>query len=499
MKAPLPLITIATLLPPLSAAAIPVPSGQAGSPPGYINTSFGWLPYPMPDSETANLRPAMPPEQQMGRRYAGVPTSPEIVRQTRRQEERPPLRGWTLLPATPPHFMPYLDSIFVPGNTCIEPSRLIRQDALSATAQQIKSRLSRIGFQYSLTMSAEYAGIAPPPHGHRRDFVSSNNVLNATWFLLRKNDNSQGLFLSLEADWGPGINFNERRSSVQDSLGTLSNPQGCLRGGNGVYIPNLALGYSAFHGKWVGMAGTLDTSDFLDQNAYSASWSGNLMNESFNLNPCLPLESANWGYLTAWQPHPNFYAMYATTGCNGQVNHNPFPSISSKAWVHISEFGYINDDFLGLGPGTYRFQYTITRYQGETGSGAAINIQQQLGRESRLGLFSRCGIMDEDAATVSTVRAAATAGLVLQAPFRKHGWGSAANNDQIALGFLWERAARSESPCVHRNEYGLELSAVVQITPTFFLQPDVQYILNPVQQTDKKEAFVFQLQGVFKF
>lgn len=465
----------------------------------FINTAFGWLPHPMHKTETGSLQPAMEPGEQMSRRYAGVPTSAEVLRQTRRGDETAPLCGWTLLPAKPQHFMPYLDSIFVPGNTCIEPCRFIGQDGVSAAAQKIKAGLSRIGLQYDLTLSAEYAGIAPRTRGRRNEFVSSNNSVTGTWFLLKKSDGSQGLFLTFEADWGPGINFNERKSSVQGSLGSLSNPQGCLRGGNGVYIPNLALGYSLFKGKWLGMAGTLDTSNYLDQNAYSASWNGNLMNESFNLNPCLPLESANWGYLTAWQPHKNFYAMYATTGCNGKTNHNPFPYISRDAWVHISEFGYICEDFFGLGAGTYRFQYTITRYKGETGSGAALNIQQQLGRESRLGFFTRCGFMDEDAATVSTVRATATAGLVLQAPFRSHGWGSAANNDQIAFGFLWERAAESEKPFVHHDEYGLELTAVVQLTPTFYLQPDVQYIFNPVQQTDRSGAFVFQLQGVFKF
>ena len=245
------------------------------------------------------------------------------------------------------------------------------------------------------------------------------------------------------------------------------------------------------------MIGTIDTSSYLDQNIYSADWNGNLMNEAFNFNPCLPLQWANWGYLTAWQPTHNFYAMYTTTGCNGRVNHNPFPFISSNAWVHLAEVGFITDDFYGLGEGTYRFQYTLTRYKGKTGCGAAVNIQQQLGQSSRLGFFTRCGVMDTDAATVSNVRAAATAGLVLQAPFRSEGWGSRANNDQIALGFLWERAA--EAHYRHKDEYGLELSAVVQLTPTFFLQPDVQYIFNPIQQKDRSGEFIFQLQGVFRF
>ncbi|MBR3696040.1 MAG: carbohydrate porin, partial [Akkermansia sp.] len=112
---------------------------------------------------------------------------------------------------------------------------------------------------------------------------------------------------------------------------------------------------------------------------------------------------------------------------------------------------------------------------------------------------ARCGVMDTDAAALSNVKAAATAGLVLQAPFRDSGWGSLANRDQLAVGFLWARAADSVSPLVHKNEYGVELSAVIQITPTFFVQPDVQYIFHPAGQTDRSGELVFQIQGVFKF
>ncbi len=64
---------------------------------------------------------------------------------------------------------------------------------------------------------------------------------------------------------------------------------------------------------------------------------------------------------------------------------------------------------------------------------------------------------------------------------------------------MWERAARSEKPYANKDEYGLELSAVVQVTPTFFLQPDVQCLLDPIHKTDENCEMVFQLQGVFRF
>ncbi len=240
-------------------------------------------------------------------------------------------------------------------------------------------------------------------------------------------------------------------------------------------------------------------SNFLDQNAYSGSWAGNLTNESFNYNPALPMQWANWGYLTAIQPSRNWYLLYASSGYNTKVNQNPFPDISSDAWVHVAEIGFIREDAFGLGPGTYRLLANITQQDSRVGIGAAFNIQQQLGHKSRVGFFARGGLNDADSASLTGVKAAATAGLVLQAPFSNSGWGSATNNDQVALGFLWERAASSERPYVHRDEVGLELSAVVQLAPTFYLQPDVQYIMNPVHATDEDQAFVFQLQGVFRF
>ncbi|MBQ1960982.1 MAG: carbohydrate porin [Akkermansia sp.] len=473
------------------------------TPAKYLDTAMGWNPYEMNSGQLPrSLSRSMAAHTQMARRHAGVPTHEKLLVQQREHAARNmglQLGSWLLFPQTPQHFMPYLDSVFVPGNTCAEPCQIIGEDAISSGAQQVKKMLSRVGLQYDMTLSYNYTKLASYSGHQRSDFSAFNNSVSGTWFLAKDSDNSQGIFLVFEADWGHGINFNERRSSAQQSLGSLSNPQGSLRGGNGVFLPQLALGYSGFDGTFVAMAGVLDTSNYLDQNAYSASWSGNLTNGAFNLNPCLPLEWANWGYLTAWQPNPHFYTMYATTGCNGEINHSPFQYISSNAWVHVGEVGFITEDFFGFGPGTYRFQYTLTRNKGETGSGVAINFQQQLGAESRLGFFTRCGFMDPDAAAVNNVSACATAGLVLQAPFRSQGWGSRSNNDQVALGFFWERAAATNKPYEHKNEYGLELSAVVQLTPTFFLQPDLQYIFDPIHSDDGSGAFVFQLQGVFKF
>lgn len=458
----------------------------------------------MPESTVpTSLRQGMKPEQQQARRHGGVPTSAPLLEQSRRHAAATDgslTRGhWQFFSASAPRFMPYLDSVFVPGNTCAEPCTFVQNDPISTGAQRVKKILSDYGLQYNAVASYNFARIAPSIHGQRNNFSAFNFQAAGKWFLAKTRDNAHSFFLSFEADWGVGVNFNQRRGGVQRSLGSLSQPQSSLRGGNGVFLPELALGFSAFEGQWVGMVGTLDVSNYLDQNAYAASWHGNLTNSAFGSNPCLPLEWGNWGYMTAWQPSENFYAMYATSGCNGGINQNPFRHISRDYWVHVGEIGFVFDDVLGMGPGTYRLQYSITRNDGATGDGIACNIQQQLGYNSRLGFFTRCGYLDSDAAAVTGVRAAATAGLVLQAPFSSSGWGSRQNNDQVGFGFLWQRAGGTEKPYAHKDEYGLELTAVVQLTPTFYLQPDIQYIFNPVHAESCDHAVVFQLQGVFAF
>lgn len=490
--------SIGALLITAAAAAAQEPLSQ------YLDTAFGWLPGMMPEQTVpASLRQGMPPEHQQSRRYGGVPTSVSLLEQSNRRAaaagDSLTWGNWQLFPSSAPRFMPYLDSVFVPGNTCAEPCTFVQCDPISTGAQRVKKILSDYGLQYNAVASYNYARIAPSIRGKRNNFSAFNFQAAGKWFLARTRNNAHSIFLSFEADLGLGVNFNQRRGGVQSSLGSLSQPQSSLRGGNGVFLPELALGFSAFDGQWVGMVGTLDVSNYLDQNAYAGSWHGNLTNSAFGSNPCLPLEWGNWGYMTAWQPSENFYAMYATTGSNGGINRNPFRYISRDYWVHVGEIGFISDDVWGMGPGTYRLQYTITRHDGATGDGVACNIQQQLGHNSRLGFFTRCGYLDSDASAVTGVRAAATAGLVLQAPFTSSGWGSQQNNDQVGFGFLWQRAGGTEKPYAHKDEYGLELTAVVQLTPTFYLQPDIQYIFNPVHAESRDHAVVLQLQGVFAF
>lgn len=421
------------------------------------------------------------------------------IAQTNPGQEAQQGSQWELLPSKPQNLMPYLEGVFILGNQCKQGGAMFEGDAISESAQKVKTAVSEIGVNYDLTLNFNYANINSSASGNRTDFAGFNASFLASWTLARDTSGDQGVFLTLNVDYGKGFNFNQNKSDVTTSIGSISLPQSSNRGGNGAYIPHLVLGYSGFEGKFVVTAGVLDLSAIFDLNSYSGNWCGNLMNESFNFSPVLPLSSSGLGYVVAWQPNESFYMMNSSTATNALPNHNPFDSLSSDHWTNITELGFIFEDSLGLGAGTYRLQYAHTEFEGGSGSSVGINVEQQLGQDSPVGFFTRWGISDQQAASYTGTQQAVTAGFVLQAPFSSKGWGSNSNNEQVALGFLWQKAADSQKPSSHSSEYGIELSAVIQITPTFFLQPDIQFIKNPIHSGDRDSECIMQIQGVFCF
>ena len=58
------------------------------------------------------------------------------------------------------------------------------------------------------------------------------------------------------------------------------------------------------------------------------------------------------------------------------------------------------------------------------------------------------------------------------------------------------RSSEAPYPTVaHQNEYGLEISYVLQLTETMTLQPDIQVIFDPADntQSDAVAMFTFQV------
>jgi porin len=256
------------------------------------------------------------------------------------------------------------------------------------------------------------------------------------------------------------------------------------------------LAWVGANGKLLLMAGQLDTTNYMDHNAYANAHYNNLTNSVFSNNPMLPLTDNTLGFHFAYQPTESFYMMGAIAGNNVDQNQNPFKRFDSKNITAVTEFGYIIDDILGMGSGTYRLQPFWTKSNDKNGGGIGVNFQQQLGKNTHLGWFFRGGWASYQAAAVTGVRCAATTGIVYLSPFV----GSGASNDSyLGLGFLWQQGATANGPYNNKNEYGMELTYVMQVTPTMTLQPDFQIIKDPVNGKKGQTAVVFQIQNVWSF
>jgi porin len=62
----------------------------------------------------------------------------------------------------------------------------------------------------------------------------------------------------------------------------------------------------------------------------------------------------------------------------------------------------------------------------------------------------------------------------------------------FAGGFYWLEAPFPTT--AHENEYGFELTYVMQLTETLTLQPDIQVILDPANNPDTDSVLMFTMQ-----
>ncbi len=463
----------------------------------YQQSRFGTDVQPLAPGEVSpSLQKAMTPSEQILKRFKGAAT-PDASLEARGVSRHSSGGGLQFFPSQPLNFMPYLDSVYVLGNTCIEPGAITDEDPLSTGMQKIKKEISQYGVTYSLSHGFGYSYVAGslPNSSNKRSFPAYNMSLQTNITFFRDARTGDGLFLISDLEYGPGLGFNQNKQGPSDSMGASQLVSSFYNFGN-PYFENLSLGYSSFGGKLVVMAGLLEVDSFLDHNIYAAPFD----NFSLNNTQALPLSYASWGYHVAWQPNKSFYMMLSSTSNNTLIRQNPFDHISSGNWNNVLEIGWLTDDMADLGPGAYRIQPFWTTCDGANGGGVAINIQQQLGKSSTMGWFLTAGAADNNAARVTGIQYSAATGLLWMTPFSKSSsWSTfrSANNGCLGLGVLWQRGAKDNGPYANNNEYGLELSYTLQMTPTMTIKPDIQVIHDPIHGKSGQTDVVFQIQNVW--
>lgn len=393
--------------------------------------------------------------------------------------------AFELFPQSAGALATYLENINTLDSSCLQPGALISRDPISDAAQWTKEQIARSGFEYLLYQSYNVTTMTERAQGdatiqaYTFQFFGNLHVYNSP---------SGSGWVTTELNGGSGLGVNFEEQNPQANAGTQSNP-------SGVWLPpsfwaaEIAWAMSMAEGKVVVVAGQVDQSNYLDTNTYSQNQYGQLMNEIFINSAVLPLPYNNIGVNVQWQPAESFYAMLGIGANNQLPADSPFSELGVSNVSYIAELGFICDDTLGLGKGVYRVQPFVATVEGETGVGVGLNIEQSLGKDSPLGVFGRFGVSQDRVATVGGASAQAAAGLAVMAPFAKTGPFSGANNNYIGLAGKWTRAAVTD-----QDEYGLEATYNLQVTPTVALQPDVQVIFDPVNNPGADVMVIVQFQ-----
>ena len=446
-----------------------------------VRVSTNDVPASLQPPASVGLRQQIPSPQK------GAPMSEEV-----RQRILQSKTGREWFPSTPPVLMPYLGGVDDFGNTAVQEGALIPIEPQSLLAQRAKYAISDLGLRYGLWQSFTMVSMSDVASGS-----SALQYYTATfvgkWAVTEVTDAGRAGWLSTEANLQLGLSPASRTQTPVGNLGTIVNPNATVFGPNGGWISELAWQQSLADGKLVLIAGMVDQSNYLDANNYANNSQGQFLNSALVNSVVLPLPYNNLGLNLQWQPTEGWYAMFGSGANNQLPGNSPFATLSFDNWSYLFELGLTPKDVLGLGPGNYRLQPFVATVNGVTQEGIGLNVGQQLGKESPFAWFGRFGIGGSQV-TLDGAAAQIATGFAMEAPLKHAGLFPKLSNDYLGAAFIWSQASAAMQPAAHANEYGFETTYVLQLTPLASIQPDLQVIWNPADNSKADQNIIFQLQ-----
>jgi porin len=446
-----------------------------------------------PPPDTSRPVPVPPVAEDRSMRQAGPDEAAQALE--RSLEEGPPKPlpeqlGLRLFPTEQPRMMPYLASANLYGSECLQSGALVEKDPVSDAAQAVKTALAAYGINYGLWQSYDFVGVTGAQSGTRStfnyysmDFYGTLNVFST--------DEMGGTagWLTFAASAGSGLGYDAEFQGPRQSIGAQGYPLG-VDYQQDIFVAQLAWQQSFLDGELVVTAGFLNQEYYLDLNTYANNQYNQLLNYEFVTPSLLPWSFQSMGVVVQWQPTEWFYAMWGSAANNTPQSKPAFENLSSDNWTNTFEVGLIAEDFLGLGPGIYRAVPFVATVNGSTGAGVVFNVEQRLGKEGALAVFGRGGFGNPNVTQLGGTEASFAGGVVLLGPtdaafFR-------GQQAYLAAGFYWLDSALQGTP--NSQEYGFELTYVLQVTPTVTVQPDLQVILDPTFNAEHDTAVALTLQ-----
>lgn len=401
--------------------------------------------------------------------------------------------GFEWFPGAPVKLQPYFKDTNQANTTAIQPGALFLPDPVSKIAQDIKTTLAKIGLTYELPQGFTFINLNGAKPGTPGQFYYWNIDARFDWAIFNARDAETAGWITGEVVGHRGLSWESRQGIPQTSAGTIINSAAGIFGPEGVWLQQLAWQQSFADGKFVVIAGQVDQSNYLDFNTYANNKNGQFIASPFVNSQVITMPYNNLGINLQWQPCDSFYATFGAGANNQLPGFSPFDHLTISNTSYVLEIGYVSKDFLGFGKGTYRLQPFYTFVNGKGRPGIAVNLQQQLGKDSPFGLFGRFGVTDPSVAIAGASRQVA-AGFNVTGPFSKLGLVPKAKNDQLGIGGVWSNPPKSLQPVVHNSEYGIEAFYALQLTQTVTVLPDFQVIWNPATNSTVSRITQFAVQ-----
>src|SRR5262249_11017581 len=149
--------------------------------------------------------------------------------------------------------------------------------------------------------------------------------------------------------------------------------------------------------------------------------------------------AGNFGLNLQWQPHPDVYAILGVGPNNAPAGSPPWTRLSRGGMSYLLETAFVPADLGGLGPGADRVQPFVATGRGVTQGGVGLNLNQQLGLHSPLGVFGRFGVGGATVTNVGGARAQVATGLVVETPLHYVTSLRESTSDVLGLGFVWSQ------------------------------------------------------------
>ena len=453
-----------------------------------VKVSTNDLPHTLLPSGDAGLRHQIPTP------IRGASMSDEVLQ--RSQEARAGYEHFHFFPAIPPSLGPYLASQDEFGNTAVRPGALLSSVPLEPLVQNGKYWLSEQGFRYSLDQTISFVSMSDVMRGDNAlGFYTFD--LHTKWAIFDAPHAGTAGWISAQIEAKTGLGDNGQTQDARRNLGSITDPTGIWSSVNGFRIPELAWQQSLNDGEVVVVAGMVSQGNYFDANAYAQSGRGQFINSALINTMVMPLPDYNFSVNAQWQPEKEWYAMVGASVGNATAGHLPWTDFAWDSWSLISEFGYMPEDFLGLGPGAYRIQPFVAQADGPIQGGLGFNLRQQLGVHSPFGWFGRFGFGGSQVSSGASAQVGT--GFVMQAPLKYAGLAPKLSNDLLGVGFIWSQPSATTETIYHNNEYGFETFYTLQFSPTLRLQPDLQLLWNPAFNPDPGPALIFQFQFVLSW